>query len=348
MTDLSDYDYHLPPELIAQHPLPKRSDARLLVVDRAAGTFQHRHVRDLPEILKRHDALVLNTSKVIPARLVGRRSQTGGRWEGLFLGADPDGAWRLLCRCRGKLATGDEVTIIDNRGYDDLTLLLVRPGEADVWRAVPSVSEDALATLERVGRVPLPHYIRRGEMEDADRERYQTVFAKVAGSVAAPTAGLHFTGPLLERLNREGVVPVGVTLHVGIGTFRPIQTRTVEEHHMLPEWGEITAAAVETLEQCRAAGGRIVAVGTTCVRLLESAAASGRLQPFSGETELYIRPGHVFRAVDALLTNFHLPRSTLLVLVCQFGGHDLVREAYDLAIRERYRFYSYGDAMLIV
>jgi S-adenosylmethionine:tRNA ribosyltransferase-isomerase len=237
---------------------------------------------------------------------------------------------------------------MNNKGYDDLTLVLVRYGEAGVWRAVPSVSEDPLAALARVGRVPLPHYIRRGEGEDADIERYQTVFAQAAGSVAAPTAGLHFTGPLLERLKREGVLPVGVTLHVGVGTFRPIQTRTVEEHRMLPEWGEITAAAVATLEQGRAAGGRIVAVGSTAVRLLESAAASGRLRPFSGETDLYVRPGHVFRAVDALMTNFHLPRSTLLVLVYAFGGADLIRDAYELAIRERYRFYSYGDAMLIV
>jgi S-adenosylmethionine:tRNA ribosyltransferase-isomerase len=217
-----------------------------------------------------------------------------------------------------------------------------------VWTARPETSEETLVLLERAGRVPLPPYIRDGEMADADRQTYQTVYAEKPGAVAAPTAGLHFTPPLLNQLEDRGIELCRVTLHVGLGTFRPISTATLNEHPMHAEWACIDASTVGRLQQIRAAGGRIVAVGTTVVRTLETAAATGQLQAWQGETDLFIRPPYQFRAVDALLTNFHLPKSTLLILVRTFGGDELIRRAYDEAIREGYRFYSYGDAMLIL
>lgn len=348
MSELSEYDYELPPELIAQSPLAKRTDARLLVVDRRTQSLSHRHVRDLPELLAAGDCLALNETRVAAARLIGRRTATGGRWEGLFLAADSDGHWRLLCKTRGKLSPGETVTLIDRLGRDDVELALLEKLFGGVWRARAESTESAFELLERTGRVPLPHYIRGGEMCDSDRERYQTVYARHWGSVAAPTAGLHFTAELLDRLAAAGVAQAKLTLHVGIGTFRPITAETLAEHPMHSEWGEIDASEVVRLRQCRAAGGRIVAVGTTSTRVLETAAQSGELRAWSGETGLFIRPPYRFRAVDALLTNFHLPRSSLLVLVRALGGHELIRRAYAEAIRESYRFYSYGDAMLIV
>jgi S-adenosylmethionine:tRNA ribosyltransferase-isomerase len=348
MTDLADYDYDLPRELIAQYPLENRADARLLVVSRARRRCEHRFVRDLPELLLPGDCLVLNDTRVVPARLIGFRTQTGGRWEGLFLSTQADGAWRLLSKTRGKLAPGESVTLLDNEGRDDVRLALLEKREGGVWLAQPLVPADTFALLERVGRVPLPPYIRGGEMKPSDRQRYQTVYAQRPGSVAAPTAGLHFTPGLLQRLEERGVRIARVTLHVGLGTFRPMETARVEDHVMHAEWVEIAPEAVATIEAVRSVGGRVVAVGTTAVRVLETAAAGGPLRPWSGETNLFIHPGHAFRAIDALMTNFHLPRSTLLVLVRTFGGDELIRAAYIEAIRERYRFYSYGDAMLVV
>ena len=347
MTDLADYDYALPRELIAQFPLENRADARLMVIERAKGRWRHHFVRDLPELLLPGDCLVLNDTRVVPARLVGVRAQTGGRWEGLFLSATTDGAWRLLCKTRGKLAPGEAIALLDNEGQDDVRLALLEKQEGGVWLAQPLVEMETFALLERVGRVPLPPYIRGGEMRPSDRQRYQTVYAQRPGSVAAPTAGLHFTPALLERLQERGVRIARVTLHVGLGTFRPIEATRLEDHVMHAEWGQIDQAAVTAIETARRHGGRVIAVGTTCVRLLETA-AQGPLQPWSGETNLFIRPGHEFRAIDGLMTNFHLPRSTLLVLVRAFGGDELIRAAYEEAIRERYRFYSYGDAMLIL
>lgn len=348
MSELSQYDYELPAELIAQSPLPRRTDARLMVVDRRTLSLSHRHVRDLPELLAAGDCLALNETRVAAARLIGRRTATGGRWEGLFLAVESGGHWQLLCKTRGKLSAGEKVTLIDRAGRDDVELELLEKLAGGVWRASAKSSESVFELLERTGRVPLPHYIRGGEMCDGDRERYQTVYARHWGSVAAPTAGLHFTTELLERLAAAGVAQAKLTLHVGIGTFRPIASETLAEHQMHFEWGEIEASAVERLRQCRSAGGRIVAIGTTSTRVLETAAQSGELRPWSGSTGLFIRPPYRFRAVDALLTNFHLPRSSLLVLVRTFGGDDLIRRAYAEAIRESYRFYSYGDAMLIV
>jgi len=349
MSDLDRYDYALPEELIAQEPLHRRVDARLLVVDRASGDLAHRHVRDLPQLLRPGDCLVLNDTRVIPARLVGHRTTTQGRWEGLFLSADANGFWRVLGRTRGKLQPGETITLEDLQGRDAVLLRLAARDPQGGWIARPDSDEEPHALLERIGRVPLPPYIRKGEMVDADRQRYQTVFARVPGAVAAPTAGLHFTEGLLARIEERGVVLCRLTLHVGLGTFRPISTPNLADHAMHAEWGQLDEAAAERIEQCRAAGGRVVAVGTTCVRLLETAAdAAGRLHPYSGETDLFIRPPYQFRAVDAILTNFHLPRTTLLVLVRTFGGEELIRRAYDEAIAEGYRFYSYGDAMLVL
>ncbi|HZZ71449.1 MAG TPA: tRNA preQ1(34) S-adenosylmethionine ribosyltransferase-isomerase QueA [Pirellulales bacterium] len=348
MSEIDHYDYPLPRELIAQHPLPHRADARLLVVDRRDQSITHAHVRDLGEWIRRGDAIVLNDTRVVPAKLTGLRTFTGGRWQGLFLSVDGTGGWQLLCKARGRIRPGEKVTLLDRQAREDIALILIEKQGAGVWLAKPLTDEPVWNVLDRVGRVPLPHYIRHGEPDDADLSHYQTVYAEKRGAVAAPTAGLHFTAELLARLAQQGVDQAKVTLHVGIGTFRPVQTATLSDHLMHREWGSIEAPAVARLNAARANGGRIVAVGTTSVRVLETAAASGTLQPWTGETDLFIRPPYTFRAVDALLTNFHLPRSTLLVLVRTFGGDELIRRAYEEAIREQYRFFSYGDAMLIL
>ncbi|MCC6124330.1 MAG: tRNA preQ1(34) S-adenosylmethionine ribosyltransferase-isomerase QueA [Pirellulales bacterium] len=349
MSELDRYDYELPRHLIAQQPAWSRIDARLLVVDRKHNSLEHKHIRDLPEILQAGDCLVLNESKVVPARLVGYRTQTGGRWEGLFLDAQSDGFWLILGHTRGKITPGESISLLNTQGIEDLELLMVSKDSGGNWIAKPSSSESTNALLDRVGRIPLPPYIRAGEMVESDRENYQTVFARIPGSIAAPTAGLHFSNALLEKLDRQGINLVYNTLHVGLGTFRPITTETLGEHKMHAEWGTIGPQAVETIQNCRQKGGRIVAVGTTSVRLLETAASSdGVLQPFNGQTDLFIRPPYIFRAVDAMLTNFHLPRTTLLILVRTFGGDELIQRAYREAIAEQYRFYSYGDAMVIL
>lgn len=348
MAEIDDYDYHLPRERIAQEPLRQRSDSRLMVVDRAANTIEHAYVRDLPQYLRRSDVVVLNDTRVIPARLVGRRPATGGRWEGLFLDEESHGMWRILCKARGKMQPGEIVQLLDRSARPALQLELATKLDDGSWVVRPLTGGTPLDLLEQVGRVPLPHYIRHGEMVDADVDRYQTVFADVPGSVAAPTAGLHFTPRLLKELTDQGVDIERVTLHVGVGTFRPVKTDTLADHAMHAEWCRISSETVDHLQRTRRAGGRIVAVGTTSVRTLETAAQSGELQPWTGPTQLFIRPPYTFRAVDALMTNFHLPRSTLLVLVRTFGGDALIRRAYLEAIEYEYRFYSYGDAMLIV
>jgi S-adenosylmethionine:tRNA ribosyltransferase-isomerase len=348
MTDTRDYDYELPRERIAQYPLARRSDARLMVVNRRQRTLDHAHVRDLPSLLQPLDAVVVNDTRVIPARLVGTRTRTGGRWQGLFLSADANGLWRVLGRTRGKLRAGETIMLQDRQTQDAMQLTLLAPLGGGEWAVRPDDPAPALAVLERVGRVPLPGYIRHGQMEDSDQHNYQTVFAAAPGAVAAPTAGLHFTPEMLHALELAGVAVCRVTLHVGIGTFRPIVTETLDEHVMHSEWGCILPETIARLEERRSRGGRIVAVGTTVVRTLESATAEGDWRPWQGLTQLFIKPPYTFRAVDALLTNFHLPRSTLLVLVRTFGGDALIRRAYAEAIREEYRFYSYGDAMLFV
>jgi S-adenosylmethionine:tRNA ribosyltransferase-isomerase len=357
MDRTDDYDYHLPPELIAARPLPARDAARLLVVDRADGSLRHANVRDLPDLLRPHDALVVNETRVLPARLLGTRAATGGRWEGLFLGTGPDGNWRLLSKTRGRIRPGERVrldrlgpTAPDAPHEPPLELtLLARETDDGVWSAAPDRNEPPEILLERFGTLPLPPYVKRATADAEDRERYQTTFARRPGAVAAPTAGLHFTPELLERCRARGVSVAPVVLHVGLGTFRPIAVERLADHAMHTEWCELSESTAESLRAARAAGGRIAAVGTTSVRTLESArAATGDLVGWSGETNLFLRPPHAFRAVDVLLTNFHLPRSTLLVLVSAFAGCDLIRAAYAEAIAARYRFYSYGDAMLIV
>lgn len=347
--DLTRYDYHLPAELIAQQPVTHRPDARLMVVQRQGGHIHHSHVRDLSEWLRPGDHLVLNDSRVIPARLVGYRKATGGRWQGLFLRADDQGIWELLCKTRGKLVAGERIMLQDREAEDSIELHMLACLEKGIWAARPDSGESIWGLLNRIGRVPLPHYIRHGKMVSADLQRYQTVFANEPGSVAAPTAGLHFTHDLLTRLSAMGVEHSFVTLHVGMGTFRPITAAQIDQHVMHREWARLNDQTAERLSVVRNGGHRVIAVGTTAVRVLESAAAaSSAIQAWSGETDLYIRPRYSFRVVDALLTNFHLPKSTLLVLVRTFGGDALIRAAYEEAIRERYRFFSYGDAMLIL
>lgn len=348
MSELDRYDYDLPEGLIAQYPLADRAAARLMVVDRATSQIRHCHVYDLPELLAPEDCLVINDSRVIPARLVGRRLSTGGRWEGLFLESDRAGLWRVLGKTRGKIGLGESIVLLDAQGRDDIELELVLRLPDKTWVVRPKSSEDAFTLLERVGRVPLPPYIRKGEMLPEDRRTYQTVYAREPGSVAAPTAGLHFTEELLHRLIDRGLAICRVTLHVGLGTFQPIKADSLDQHQMHKEWARLRPEAVEMIEQRRARGGRVVAVGTTTMRVLESAARNGMLRPFVGETDLFIRPPFEFHVVDALMTNFHLPRSTLLVLVRTFGGDDLIRHAYAEAVERCYRFYSYGDAMLIL
>lgn len=343
----AEYDYHLPPELIAQHPRPRRDDARLLVVDRRHDTIEHARIGDLPQWLSAGDCVVLNDTRVLRARLIGRRSATGGRWQGLFL-SEENGCWRLLGKTRGKLQPGEIIELIDRRGAANVQLHLLTRDDDGAWLARLDPPQPAFQVLEQVGRVPLPHYIRGSQEMPADDERYQTVFARHPGSIAAPTAGLHFTPELLARLDAAGISARYITLHVGLGTFRPLAGRTLAEHRMHTEWGQLDEATAAHLADCRRRGGRVVAVGTTVVRVLETAASNGQLSPFRGVTDLFIRPPYEFRAVDALLTNFHLPRSTLLVLVRTFGGDALIRRAYQQAIEQRYRFYSYGDAMLIL
>ncbi len=365
MTEIELYDYELPRERIAQEPLATRSDARLMLINRTDGSINHYHVRDLPEILRSGDTLVLNNSRVIPARLIGYRTRTGGRWQGLFLQCDPQsGIWEVLTKTRGKLEAGETLTIQDRNARDGMQLVVVARTESGNLLVKPQLPEGFVPLesdvdvelnspsdwLDRYGRVPLPPYIRDGQMVDADVDNYQTVFAKDAGSVAAPTAGLHFTDALLGKIRASGIATTEVTLHVGIGTFRPIQTDRLDEHQMHREWGRIDHSTAEMIRRRRESGGRCVAVGSTSVRVLESAAAAreGNLDAWTGLTDLFIRPPYRFAAVDALMTNFHLPRSSLLVLVSAFAGRELAMEAYRCAIDQEYRFYSYGDAMLVI
>ncbi|MFN8543201.1 MAG: tRNA preQ1(34) S-adenosylmethionine ribosyltransferase-isomerase QueA [Candidatus Binatia bacterium] len=338
---LFDLDYELPPALIAQEPAVERTAARLLTVRRDGGALGHRRVADLPGELRAGDLLVLNDARVIPARLRARRP-SGGRLEVLLVAAvDGGGDWEAIVR--GTPRVGETVHFAEGGGEWTAAL-----GDGR-WRVRLDVGGAVLDWIERIGEIPLPPYIRRaGGPTVQDRERYQTVFARAPGAIAAPTAGLHFTPTLLAELARGGVDAVTLTLHVGPGTFLPVRDGDLAHYTMSPERFTLPAATIERIETARAAGGRIVAVGTTTVRALESAAAAGPLVPGAGEAALFIRPGHEFRLVDALLTNFHLPRTPLLALVAAFAGPERIRVAYGEAVRYGYRFYSYGDAMLIV
>ena len=348
MGDADLYDYDLPAELVAQEPLACRDDARLLVVRRSGGPFEHRHVRDLPEILRPGDLVVVNDTRVVPARLVGRRLRTGGRWEGLFLRVDEaTGAWQLLAQTRGRPQVGERIMLFDRDGGDAVALELVGRAGGGSWLAVPDSTEAVAAILGRIGRVPLPGYIRGGREQAGDRDRYQTVFAARDGSAAAPTAGLHFTDGLLAGLAARGIGRASVTLHVGLDTFRPIAAEQLDDHPMHSEWCECPPQTAAAVREAKARGSRVVAVGTTAVRTLETASGSGTISPWTGPTDLFIKPGFPFRAVDCLLTNFHMPRTTLMVLVSAFATRGLVARGYEEAIRERYRWLSYGDAMFI-
>ena len=345
-------DYTLPPELVAQEPLNNRTDARLMVVRRERGTLEHHHIRDLPRILAPGDRLVLNDTKVIAAQLRGERTKTGGRWQGLFLGVNEQGDWSIVCKTRGRLQPLEKITLQDREGMPSVQLWLLEQKGDGEWLARPESELDALDLLDQIGRVPLPPYIRGGQMVDNDVSDYQTVFARTPGAVAAPTAGLHFTKDLLRAMEQSGVNFSAVTLHVGRGTFRPIDVEDVNEHPMHSEWGELTEVAAREINASRGAEQRVIAIGTTVTRVLESAAAASssdsKLESWRGDTELFIRPPYEYRAIDGLLTNFHFPRTTLLLLVQALGGTELIRNAYEEAIREEYRFYSYGDAMLVL
>ncbi len=338
------FDYELPVRLIAQEPRAERDEARLLVLKRAGAPVAHHVFHELPELLSPADLIILNDTRVIPARLIGHRARTGGKWEGLFLRQLPEGLWELLCQTRGRLTPGD--TLVVEPG--PLQLHLVDRSSQGHWLARPNRAGEALDLLQANGRVPLPPYIRKGRAGPGDRARYQTVFARQPGAVAAPTAGLHFTPRLFERLKERGIEWAFVTLHVGLGTFQPLRAVNITQNSLHREWGQLPLETVEAIARCRQRGGRVVAVGTTSVRVLETAAASGAVRPWSGETDLFIYPPYAFGVVDALVTNFHLPRTSLLLLVNAFAGPDSIRRAYEAAIVQEYRFYSYGDAMLIL
>ena len=335
----SDFHYDLPQELIAQEPLAERSASRLLVVPPGEGAFSDLQVRDLPELLQPGDLLVFNDTRVIPARLFGQK-ESGGRVEILVERLLPESRARVQVRASKSPKPGSRI-VLDGGGMAEV---LDRDGGFFLLRF--EVDGSLEQWLVRVGRLPLPPYIQR-EPDAADAERYQTVFARQVGAVAAPTAGLHFDHALLERLRERGVEFGHVTLHVGAGTFQPVRVDDVREHTMHSEWLNVGAELVAQIRRTRAAGGRVVAVGTTVVRALESAMRDGELQPFAGETRIFIFPGYRIRSVDALVTNFHLPESTLLMLVSAFAGKQRIFDAYRHAVEQRYRFFSYGDAMLL-
>lgn len=336
----ADFDYHLPRELIAQTPSDRREMSRLMVIDRARSTIRHDRFANLGRYLATGDLLVANRSKVLPARLHARKD-TGGAVEVLLLRPLGSHRWHALARPSRKLRPGMRLAIEASR----MTIALEALDSGGEWTITLGGLGDTDAEIHRVGAVPLPPYIQSAE---APAERYQTVYADREGSVAAPTAGLHFTEPLMERLRAAGIGIEFVTLHVGAGTFRPVTAERITEHRMHAEWGEVPPAVAESVQEARDRGGRVVAVGTTSTRLLETAAAGGRVEPFRGETAHFIYPGYRFRAIDALITNFHLPRSTLLMLVSALAGRELILEAYAEAVREGYRFFSFGDAMLIL
>ena len=341
---VSRYDYELPHELIAQRPIEPRDAARLLVLSRSDGSLTDRVFRDLPEILRPGDLLVVNDTRVLPARLIAKRA-TGGPVELLLLSRLPDGCWTALARPARRLRDGERLELIAADETDSGSgVTIVGRDESGVV-----VSFDDVSVVHRLGRTPLPPYITE---QVRDPERYQTVYGRLEGSAAAPTAGLHFTPELIERCLSQGIEMVSVTLHVGLDTFQPIKTPDARRHPIHSEWFDVPWGAMHALREAKRSGRRVVAVGTTSVRTLESAAQAIVSEDvpagLSGSTRLYITPGYPYQIVDAMVTNFHLPRTTLLLLVAAFAGDDHIRRAYLHAIEARYRFYSFGDAMLIV
>ena len=371
---VTDFDYRLPPELVAQHPLAERSASRLLRLDRQTGQMDDLLFRNLPDLVRPGDLMVFNNTRVFPARLFGRRSDLRaqplsnhnpaardflqGRVEVLLtrqISADPNAddpdanEWECLVRPGRKIGVGEQIYFGDNH---ELTASVLARGNFGERRIRFEPVTDFFAILEKLGHVPLPPYISRQDssidQERIDRERYQTVYARERGSVAAPTAGLHFTAEILALLEARGVETAEITLHVGLGTFQPIHAENIEEHQLHAEAFNIAVAAADKINRALDQKRRVIAVGTTTVRTLEFAASkSGRVQPGRGEAELFIYPGFQFRVIGGLLTNFHLPQSTLLMLVCAFAGKDRVLAAYDHAVENKYRFYSYGDCMFV-
>jgi S-adenosylmethionine:tRNA ribosyltransferase-isomerase len=338
----SDFDYQLPQELIAQVPLEPRDRSQLMVLRRSSGSMEHRHFADLPEYLKAGDVLVFNDSRVIPARLKGRKAESGGKVELLLLRQREKAVWEVLLKPAKRVAVGARLEIGD--ADDNIAAEIVGEGEGGI--KVIRFPEEM--QLPKLGKIPLPPYIHTPL---ADAERYQTVYARVPGSVAAPTAGLHFTPRLLEQLKEKGAELLFVTLHVGLDTFRPVREEDPLKHPIHKECGIVTKEVAERLNKARGEGRRIICVGTTTVRIIEGAVQASREslpEPFQGGVGLFILPGYKFRLVDALITNFHLPRSTLLMLVAAFAGRDFILNAYQEAIARKYRFYSFGDAMLIL
>lgn len=343
-------DYHLPPELIAQTPADKRTASRLLVLHRQTGKLQDRLFADLPEYLRSGDCLVLNNTKVLPARFYFQRS-TGLRMEALFLNESTPGQWQIMVKNARRIKSDETLTLLDRQSLPAMPCKALTRTEDGNWLVEPQEKDPAEIILSRIGFAPLPPYIKRQAQSDPaanDLARYQTVFAKNPGAVAAPTAGLHFDQRMLDRMGQIGIHTAQVTLHVGTGTFKPVQTELLEDHPIHSEIYEMPVEAAERINAVRSAGGRIIAVGTTSVRTLEASACRGVAVPAAGSTRLFITPGYGFQLVDAMITNFHLPRSTLLALVAAFVGLDNIMNAYRHAIENRYRFYSYGDAMLLL
>ncbi len=354
----ADFNFDLPPGLIAQHPAPQRDESRLLFLHRTDGNIEHRHFRDLPGGFRAGDVLVLNNSRVIPARLRGANARTGGKFEVLLLEENATNDWWVMLRPGKSARVGTQIVFHNNRQMTSIRANVVEVNDEGHRRLQFSDTPDISHELDRLGEVPLPPYITRANPDEMgeDKERYQTIYARTDGSVAAPTAGLHFTGKLLDEIRARGVTICFVTLHVGPGTFAPVKTETLAAHKMHEERFELGEETAHAVNEAKSTGRRVFAVGTTTVRVLESIAANnnGKLNVYKGRTHIFIYPPFQFQIVDALLTNFHLPCSTLLMLVSAFAapgetrGREMVLSAYAGAIRKRYRFFSYGDAMLLL
>lgn len=343
-------DYNLPRELIAQQPCRVRSKSRLLVLNRLSGKLSDCIFKDIGKFLSAGDCLVLNNTKVLPARFFARRS-TGGELEGLFLQQAEDGVWEVMLKGARRIKKKEPIYLESKQGNSTIEAALLEKKQDGKCLLSIKTRQTTEAILEKIGYPPLPPYIRRNrdlKQAQTDKRRYQTVYAIKAGAVAAPTAGLHFTKKLIAKLKKEGIIFAYITLHVGAGTFKPVATENLEEYKIHKEKFSIDSENTEIINRVKENGGRIIAVGTTCVRVLETVSVGPNVRPFSGTTDLFIRPGYKFKVTDAMVTNFHLPRSTLLALTAAFAGLDKILASYRHAIEKRYRFYSYGDAMMII
>ncbi len=340
---LTDYDYDLPEALIAQQPCPQRDGSRLMVLDREARKIHHTQFSRIGEFLPTRSLLALNNTKVIPARLIGWKVQTGGKIEVLLTRQKGTHTWEALIKPGRRVTHGTRITF----GEGLLTGKVLAKSSLGLYTVRFKYTGDFEDILAQVGKVPLPPYIKR-EPNHTDKEEYQCVYAKEAGAIAAPTAGLHFTLELLDKLKRDGIRRVTLTLHVGLGTFQPVKVEDIEMHKMHSEYFELTQTSANQINTAKGEGRKIVAVGTTSVRALETVGSDCNVNPYQGYTDIFIYPGYQFQVVDALVTNFHLPKSTLLMLVSAFAGHEFIFAAYQEAIAQKYRFFSYGDAMLIL